>query len=166
MNMATLWAGFPRLLRAGSAVPLVLLLSNCSERDPLAPPVPVPPSGGPAFVPAALRGTAQVELRETAQLREDGTLTVTVRVLCPEGFQRVESGPLAVFQGLASGEGTLGTGAQICTGHWVWQRVRVFLFTEEAFQPGPANASVQIDLEDPVTGEGLTASDSEVLTIR
>jgi hypothetical protein len=162
MSTATLWVGLPRLRRAGSALSLLFLLSNCSERDLLAPPVESP--GGPSFVPAALRDMALVEVRERAKLLEDGTLLVTVRILCPADFVQLESGPLSVLQGLAAGEAH--PGGSVCTGQWEKRRVRIHLVSDEVFQPGIANFSYQFAAENPETGEQLTVNVNGVLTIR
>lgn len=162
MSTTALWAELPRLLRAGSALALVFLLSNCSERDLLAPPAESP--GAPSFVPAAVRDAALVEVRERANLLEDGTLLVTVRILCPADFVQLESGPLSVTQGLAAGEAH--PGGSVCTGHWEKRRVRVFLVTEEVFQPGTGNFSYQFAAENPETGEQLSVIVNGILTIR
>jgi hypothetical protein len=162
MSTITLWAQLPRLLRAGSALSLVFLLSNCSERDLLTPSVESP--GVPSFVPAAVRDAALVEVRERAKLLEDETLLVTVRILCPADFVQLESGPLSVTQGLATGEAH--PGGSVCTGQWEKRRVRILLFSEEVFQPGTANFSYQFAAENPETGEQLTVNVNGVLTIR
>jgi hypothetical protein len=162
MSTTTLLAKLPRLLRGGSALSLMFLLSNCSERDPLAPPAESP--GTPSFVPAAVREALLVEVRERARLLEDGTLLVTVRLLCPADFVQLESGPLTVVQDLATGEAH--PGGSVCTGHWEKRRVRVFLITEEVFQPGAANFNYQFEAENPETGAQLSVAVNGVLTIR
>jgi hypothetical protein len=164
MSPITPRAGLPRLLSACCAVSLVLLLSNCSERGLVAPPEASPEA--PSFVPAALRGTVQVQIRDRAKLLENGDLLVTVRILCPEGFQRRESGLLAVTQGLATAEGDPAGGDQ-CTGHWEQRKVRLFLISaEEVFEPGPAEASFQFEAENPVTEVILSTSVRTAVTIR
>jgi hypothetical protein len=152
----------PWVLRLGSALTAVFLLSSCSERDPLAPPVESPRI--PSFVPAALRDEASVEVRERAKLLEDGSLLVTVRILCPADFVQLESGPLSVTQGLATGEAH--PGGSVCTGHWERRRVRVIVFSEEAFEPGSASYSYQFAAENAETGQQLSVSVNGVLTIR
>ena len=162
MFITTLWAGLPRLLRRGSALFLVFILPTCSGQDLLGPPVESPRA--PSFVSAALRDAALVKVREQGKLLEDGTLLVTVRILCPAEFVQLESGPLSVTQGLAVGEAH--PGGNVCTGHWEKRRVRVFTFSEEVFQPGVANFSYQFAAENPETGAQLTVNVNGVLTIR
>ena len=161
MFPTSLWSGPVRLLRTGSALSLLFLLSNCSERDLLAP--ASESSAAPSFVPTALRDAAMVEVRDRAKLLEDGTLLVTVRILCPADFVQLESGPLSVTQGLAVGGA--GPGGNVCTGHWETRRVRVFLFSDEVFQPGLANFSYQFAAENLETGAQLVVNVNGVLTI-
>jgi hypothetical protein len=158
----TLLAELPRLLRAGSALSLVFVLSNCSERNLLAPSVESP--AAPSVVSAALRDTALVGVRERAKLLQDGTILVTVRILCPADFVQLESGPLSVVQGLAVGEAH--PGGSVCTGQWERRRVRVLLFSEDVFQLGAANFSYQFAAENSETGEQLTVNVNGVLAIR
>ena len=148
-------------LRTGSALSLLFLLSNCSDRDLLAP--PTESSGAASVVRAPVRDAALVEVRERAKLLKDGTLLVTVRILCPPDFVQLESGPLSVTQGLAVGEAH--PGSNVCTGHWERRRVRVFFFSEEVFQPGLANFSYQFAAENVETGAQLAVNVNGVLTI-
>jgi hypothetical protein len=154
--------GLPRLWNVGATLALALALSNCSEITPLTSPVESP--AAPSFVSAGLRTVARVEIRDRAKLLEDGTLLVTVRILCPNDFVQRESGPLTVTQGLASGEAH--PGGSVCTGHWEKRKVRVLLFSEERFQPGLADVNYQFVAEQPETGDLLSVSLQTVLTIR
>ena len=150
-------------LRIGSVLAFSLLLSSCSETTPNSP-------GGPSGQPAltsqgTLRQRVAVELHRSAKLLNDadGSLIVRLRARCPAGFQVVE-GVLSVQQGPEFGE-VFGEGffTTNCSGHWQLQRVRVV--APEGLDPGSAEASASLDVENPETGEFVGDSDNEILRI-
>jgi hypothetical protein len=106
-----------------------------------------------------------VELQRSAKLINDAdnSLIVRLRARCPKGFQVVE-GVLGVQQGPEGGE-VHGEGyfTTRCSGHWQVQRVRVV--APEGLHPGRAEASAQLDVENPETGEVIGGGDNEILRI-
>jgi hypothetical protein len=137
-----------------------ILLWGCSEptSNSTAP-------GQPSFVARALRSAAAVELIGIAKLVDNGSVTITLRAGCPRGFHVVE-GPVSVIQGPEFQE-IFGEGffTVRCDGHWHVRKVNVRA-PEASFQRGTARASASFDVENPETGEFLSASDGEVVRIR
>jgi hypothetical protein len=140
-----------------------LNLSSCSE--PTAYSTAISSAGQPSFVARALRNAPAVELLGTAKLQDEGSVTLTLRAGCPRGYRVVE-GPVSVMQGPEFQE-IFGEGffTVRCDGHWHLTKVRVQA-PEASFQRGTARASASLDVENPETGEVLSASDGEVVKVR
>jgi hypothetical protein len=113
---------------------------------------------------AAQRSVVRLKLHTPATLRADGTVTVTVRALCPSDFRVVE-GPLTLMQGPEFQE-IFGEGffTNQCDGRWHTQQVRVF--APEGFSAGTARASASLMVEHPETGEFLQGDDRGTVRIR
>lgn len=151
---------------ASAILPIVLLLSGCSERDPTAP-----AAEEPEFVRKSLRGKVALEIQDRARLLANGNVEVVVRVLCPKGYVRQESGPLSVTQGLAYAEVFPQVQRGGCSGHWDSAKVlaRRFDPSEPTFRRGPAQVSMTFAAENPNDPTGmdvLQVSVSKALLIR
>jgi hypothetical protein len=137
-------------------VPVIVLLSGCSERDPAAPTV-----DDPEFLRKSLRGKVALEIQDRARLLADGNIVVHVRALCPKGYQVQESGPLSVTQGSAYAEGFARVQLGGCSGHWESGKVlaRRFDASDPSFQRGAAQVSMTFTAEkanDPNVVDGVS----------
>lgn len=143
----------PRPSWVSALVPVVVLLSSCSETSL------VSPAEEPQFVRKSLRGKVALEIHDRAKLLANGKIEVLVRALCPEGYVRQESGPLSVTQGLAYAEGFPQVQRGGCSGHWDSAKVLASRFDagEPAFQRGAAQVSMTFAAENPndPTGEDV-----------
>jgi hypothetical protein len=148
-----------RAIPVGVLTVLALVLSSCSDNSPSSP------TTVESRDARALHNTAAIELLEIATLRPNGTVALSFRARCPSGYHVVE-GVASIYQGPEGreniGEGFFTTG---CNGFWQHRKVRVFA-PEEGFRPGRGRASVSLDVENPTTGDFISASDSRVVKIR
>jgi hypothetical protein len=147
----------------GAILPVILLLSGCSERDPTAP-----TAEESEFVRKSLRRTVALDVSDKAKLLANGNVEIVVRALCPKGYHRQESGTFDILQGPTSGFGSIQLQLGGCSGRWETGKVLVF-WTEAPFQRGPAQATVQFDVvnsNDPTEEDVLTTSVNKQITIR
>lgn len=143
----------PRSSWVSALVPVVILLSSCSEPNLLSP------AEEPEFVRKSLRGKVALEIHDQARLLANGDVEVRIRALCPTGYVRQESGPLSVTQGVAYAEGFPQVQRGGCSGRWDAAKViaRRIDPSEPAFHPGAAQVSMTFAAENPndPTGEDV-----------
>jgi hypothetical protein len=102
-----------------------------------------------------------LDLMGAGSISDDGQrVTVRLSASCPSGWDVLEAN-VSVSQEGASGLGGFGL---TCTGHRVSAEATVVSFGGP-YEPGPANASSFILLIDPVSGQTMSLSTSEVIRL-
>jgi hypothetical protein len=156
-----------RSLRAGALLPAMVFFSSCSET------YPVSPAEEPEFVRKSLRGKLALVISDKATLitrgRSMGVVEISVRALCPKGYQRHEAGPFMLTQGLANGVGSIQLQLGGCSGHWESGKLRVFSTSETPFQRGPALVQVTfavVNSNDPTEEDVLSTAVEKQVMIR